>query len=57
MKPLYLTALLALALPASTAAQDAKPTPSVKQAPAVAAKKAQEPKVYAVGTKVPELVL
>lgn len=56
MKPLYLTALLALALPASAAAQDAKPTPSVKQAPAAAAKKAQEPKVYAVGTKVPETV-
>jgi peroxiredoxin len=56
MKPLCLTALLALALPASTAAQDAKPTPSVQQAPADAVKKAQEPKVYAVGTKVPETV-
>lgn len=56
MKPLYLTALLSLALPASAAAQDAKPTPTVTQAPADAAKKVQEPKVYEVGTKVPETV-
>lgn len=56
MKPLHLTALLALALPASAAAQDATPTPSVTQAPADAAKKAQEPKIYTVGTTVPETV-
>lgn len=56
MKPLHLTALLALALPASAVAQDAKPKPSVKQAPAVAQEKAQEPKVYSVGTTVPEKV-
>lgn len=56
MKPLHLTALLALALPASAAAQDAKPTPSVKQAPATAQEKAKEPKVYSVGTTVPEKV-
>jgi alkyl hydroperoxide reductase subunit AhpC len=56
MKPHYLTALLALAIPAGAAAQDATPTPSVTQAPAVASEKEQEPKVYTVGTKVPETV-
>ena len=56
MKPLFLTATLALALPAVATAQDAKPVPTVKQAPADAQEKDKEPKVYEVGTKVPEKV-
>jgi len=52
MKLPTLTALLALAMPLALGAQEVQPPTSVEQAPAIA-KKAKEPKVYEVGTKVP----
>lgn len=56
MKPLHLTALLALAFPAGAVAQEAAPAKPTAQQPAAVQEKEKEPKVYELGTKVPEKV-